>query len=180
MRTFGDAALQTLLKSGASASGPPPVHRNIDGEIFEIFLTLKTHLPEELSLPSPGPNGPRMPKYNSLKSSLNFQAALVTDLVHSRKFGDVETWNRCVGTYMVPWLDVEKGSAFAESIRSHHLRIDRVCVLDFFFRRSKLISFRQSTRLRRAAIRKKANCFATLFSLWHTELCSSFPIQHFV
>jgi len=133
VRAFGDAALQTLLKSGASASGPPPVHRNIDGETFEIFLTLETHLPEELSLPSPaGPNGPKMPKYDLLKSSLNFQAGLVADLVHSRKFDRVETWNRCVGKYMVPWLDVEKASAFAESIRNHYLRIDLVCVLDFF------------------------------------------------
>jgi len=130
VRAFGDAALSTLLKSGASSSGPPPIHRNIDWETFEVLLTLKTLLPEELALTPPGsPNAPKVPKYILLKTTLDFQAALVADLLHDRKF-DIQTWGRCIGVYMTAWLDEKGGTAFAESIRNHYLAIDRVCVPD--------------------------------------------------
>jgi len=130
VRAFGETALNTLLKSGASSSGPPPTHRNIDGETFEVLLILKTLLPEELALTPPGsPNAPKVPKYNLLKTSLNFQAALVADLLHDRKF-DIQTWGRCIGVYMTVWLDEKSGTAFAESVRCHYLAIDHVCVPD--------------------------------------------------
>jgi len=126
VRAFGETALKTLLKSGASASGPPPVHRNIDGETFETLLILKTFLPEELGVASPvNRNGPKQPRYSLLKTSLNFQAALVADLIHARNFNDSKTWNKCVGVYMSVWLDEERGQAVAESIRTHYLAIDQ-------------------------------------------------------
>ena len=129
VRAFGDAALSTLLKSGASSSGPPPVSRNIDGESFEVLLTLKTLLPDELaSTTLASPNAPKTPKYTLLKTTLNFQAALIADLLYDRKFDDVQTWDRCVGVYIAVWLDEQRGTAFAESIRSHYLAIDRVRV----------------------------------------------------
>lgn len=134
VRAFGDAALMTLLKSGASSSGPPPSHRSIDEETFEVVLTLKTLLPDELTLTSPaGPKTSKTPQYTLLTTSLNFQAALVADLVHDRKFDDIQTWDRCIGVYMTAWLDERRGTAFAESVRKHYLAIDRVRVFDFFF-----------------------------------------------
>jgi elongation factor 3 len=69
-----------------------------------------------------------MPKYTLLKTSLNFQAALIADLVYHRKFHDVQTWNRCIGVYMAVWLDEKRSTALAESIRNHYLVIDRVRV----------------------------------------------------
>lgn len=118
-----------MKKSGASASGPPPAHRNVDGETFETLLTLKTLLPDEVTTPSPtGPNGPKNPKSSLLKASLNFQAALVADLISQRNFRDKDVWSRCVGAYMTPWLGEEKGREYAETARNHYVAIDEVCL----------------------------------------------------
>ncbi|KAF9524005.1 mRNA export factor elf1 [Crepidotus variabilis] len=126
VRAFAETALNTLKKSGASVSGPPPAHRNVDGETFEALLTLKTLLPEEVATPSlTGPNGPKNPKFSMLKTSLNFQSALVADLVSERKFTDTKVWNRCVGVYMTPWLNEEKGGAYSETVRNHYHAIDK-------------------------------------------------------
>jgi len=93
-------------------------------------LTLKTFLPEELAVPSQTkPNGPKQPLYSLLKTSLNFQAAVLADLIHGRNFNDAKTWRKCVGAYMSAWLNEEKGIAFAESIRTHYLAIDKVCII---------------------------------------------------
>ncbi|KAF8973154.1 hypothetical protein BDZ97DRAFT_1779739 [Flammula alnicola] len=127
VRAFGDAALKTLLKSGASSSGPPPAHRDVDAETAGALSTLKTILPQELAIASPSsPNGPKSPKYPTLETSLEFVAALVADLVYARKFSDPATWNRCVGLYMSVWLnDEKKSSAFTEAVLAHYLAIDQ-------------------------------------------------------
>ncbi|KAF8895686.1 P-loop containing nucleoside triphosphate hydrolase protein [Gymnopilus junonius] len=126
VRAFGETALKTLLKSGASSSGPPPAHRDITQEALEAITTLKTLLPEELSVgPASSPNGPKNTKYAGLETSLAFQADLVADLVYARNFRDPKAWQRCVGIYMTIWLDDARSSAFAEALLSHYLAIDK-------------------------------------------------------
>ncbi|KAJ3505144.1 hypothetical protein NLJ89_g7564 [Agrocybe chaxingu] len=126
VRAFGDTALKTLLKSGASSSGPPPAHRDLDAEASVVLFTLKTLLPEQLALEPPKfPNGPKKPKYAALNTTLNFQAALVADLVYSRNFKDPSIWKRCVGVYASLWLDDKQGTAFGEVIRSYYHAIDQ-------------------------------------------------------
>ncbi|KAF8894076.1 P-loop containing nucleoside triphosphate hydrolase protein [Infundibulicybe gibba] len=126
VRAFGESALQTLLKSGASTAGPPQTHRNVTAEAAEVLSTLLTLLPQDLAITSPkSPNGPHMARFSLLRTSLEFQASLVADLIHARNFSDKAAWNRCVGSYMTPWLDTERGLAFAETVRSHFHAIDR-------------------------------------------------------
>ncbi|KAF5325821.1 hypothetical protein D9611_000032 [Ephemerocybe angulata] len=125
VRAFAQNALDTLLKSGASSSGPPPEHRDVETEIKDALSALYTLLPEELSISSPQkPNGPRVPKYSTLDDSLKYQAALIADLIHTRNF-DPAVWARCVGVYMSIYLEKEKASAFADSVRSHFYAIDQ-------------------------------------------------------
>ncbi|KAJ7683243.1 P-loop containing nucleoside triphosphate hydrolase protein [Mycena rosella] len=127
VRAFGESALETLLKSGASTSGPPSTPRDVEGETAEALSTLLTLLPHEVAIVSPtSPNGPHTPKYSLLAQSLTFQSSLVADLVHERQFGDVKVWHRCVGIYLRPWLDADQGSAFGEAVRSHFLAIDQM------------------------------------------------------
>ncbi|KII92907.1 hypothetical protein PLICRDRAFT_89417 [Plicaturopsis crispa FD-325 SS-3] len=126
VRAFGEAALATLLKSGASASGPPPVRRDVDGETKEALTALLTLLPKDLLVVASGkPNGPYSPKHQALGQSLDFQASMVADLVFYRTFDDVKVWNRCVAVYEKPWLGDADATTFAESVRSHFYAIDQ-------------------------------------------------------
>ncbi|KAF7376297.1 hypothetical protein MSAN_00045100 [Mycena sanguinolenta] len=124
VRAFGEAALETLLKSGASASGPPITHRDVEGEKAEALTALLTLLPEDVAFVSPtNKNGPRTPKYSLLARSLTFQSSLVADLVHEHQFTDKKIWHRCVGVYLEPWTDAERGSAFGEAAK--HVSVTR-------------------------------------------------------
>lgn len=115
------------MKSGASSTGPPPTRRDIEGETAEVLSTLLTLLPHELLIVSPNlPNGPHTARHPLLAQSLQFQASLVADLVHFRKFEDKETWNRCLAVYLTPWLGADKAQSAAETIRSHYEAIDLV------------------------------------------------------
>ncbi|KAG2015782.1 multidrug resistance protein 1 [Coprinopsis cinerea AmutBmut pab1-1] len=126
VRAFGQSALETLLKSGASASGPPPEHRDIETEIKDVLVALRTLLPEELRSPSPNsPNAPSEVKYSLLESSLKFAASLAADLVHDRRFTDQNAWNRCIGVYMSLWIEKPQAEAFAEAARAHFHAIDQ-------------------------------------------------------
>lgn len=125
VRAFGEAALTTLQKSGASSSGPPPTRRDIDTETAQAFSALVSLLPKGLNtITSATPNG----THTLLAKSLEFQASLVADLVYTRKFDDKSIWSRCVGVYAGPWLG-EDGSKFAETVRTHFLAIDQVFCL---------------------------------------------------
>lgn len=126
VRAFGESALKTLLKSGASSAGPPPVHRDVDAEVASVLAALKTMLPAELGLPlNKAPNGPKIPKYPTLVTSLEFIAALVADIVYARKFTDAALWKRCVALYMSVWIDEEKSAAFTEAVLNHYNAIDK-------------------------------------------------------
>ena len=126
VRAFGETALKTLDKSGASSSGPPPTHRDVDAEVTATFNILQKFLPETLVTASLSPNTPRQPRYTILEISLKFQASLVADLVFARTFDDAQAWHRCVGQYMSVWLGGEQAATFTDSLRMHYLAIDQV------------------------------------------------------
>jgi len=126
VRAFGEAALNTLHKSGASSSGLPPTRRNIECETADSFAALVTLLPNELLVMSSAtPNGPHNASSPLLAKSLEFQASLVADIVHARNFTDKEIWDRCVALYVGPWLGEEDGVKFAGTVRSHFQAIDQ-------------------------------------------------------
>ena len=127
VRAFGSAALQTLLKSGASASGTPASQRDVPSETSRAFDVLRSLLPKNLTIVDPAlPNGTHSVRHAMLDTSMNFQASIVADLVYARKFEDQDVWNRCVGVYMELWMGKVEGLAFAQAVRSHYLAVDKV------------------------------------------------------
>ncbi|KIY44429.1 hypothetical protein FISHEDRAFT_51569 [Fistulina hepatica ATCC 64428] len=125
VRAFGETALQTLLKSGASSTAPPPVSRDRDNEAAVALGEMLKLLPAELSsLSEANPNGIHNPKYPLLLRSLQFQSTLVADLIHDRNFSDEKVWKRCVGNFMTGWMDEQNGYDFGETARKHFLAID--------------------------------------------------------
>ncbi|KAH7929882.1 hypothetical protein BV22DRAFT_1001756 [Leucogyrophana mollusca] len=125
VRAFGETALNTLLKSGASATGSPPT-RDSESETAEVFGVLLTLLPHQLVVPSPTtPNAPQSVRHQLLSQSLQYQASMVADLIYNRRFTDQAVWKRCVGVYMSPWLGAVDSSTFAETTRSHFHAVDQ-------------------------------------------------------
>jgi elongation factor 3 len=118
-----------LLKSGASSEGPSIVPRNFERETSEALSTLRTLLPTDVNavagLSSLTLNRSHDSQGGLLDRSLEFQAILVADLVHARKFDDKASWIRCVGVYLAIWTDNETGITFSETVRSHYRMIDQ-------------------------------------------------------
>ena len=119
VRVFGETALETLLKSGASSSGPPAEHRDVEKQTADALSLLHNLLPRE-------PADYLSQKAYLPEDSLKFVASLVADLVHSRNYSDKAVWNRCVSTYMKPWFGDEKAAAFTETVRSDLHAVDKV------------------------------------------------------
>lgn len=124
VRAFGETALQTLAKAGASADAPPPKKRDVEGETKEAMEAIVKFLPDELLEPTR--SAQRVPAEPLLKQTVEFEAALVADLVGQKKFTDTAAWNRCVGVYTGPWLESKDGTAFAEELREHFNAIEKV------------------------------------------------------
>ncbi|KZS93830.1 hypothetical protein SISNIDRAFT_454274 [Sistotremastrum niveocremeum HHB9708] len=113
VRAFGQTALDTLHKAGASSDTVPPPRRDISSEASAALTTLKSLLPSAL------------PQSPLLDQTLAFQSSLVADLIHTREFRKKEIWERCVGVYASPWLGSSKeGLSFGEAVREHYLAID--------------------------------------------------------
>ncbi|KAG1867369.1 hypothetical protein F4604DRAFT_1777068 [Suillus subluteus] len=111
VRAFGETALNTLLKAGASTSGTPPT-RDVSKEVADVVAVLLSLLPSDLVIPSAaGPNAPPCASHPLLSQSLQFR--------------DPEVWKRCVGVYMTFWLGPEGSASFAESARAHFRAIDQ-------------------------------------------------------
>ncbi|KAJ3748985.1 P-loop containing nucleoside triphosphate hydrolase protein [Lentinula detonsa] len=125
VRAFGETALETLLKSGASSKVQPAESRDLDSQIKDALSALLVLLPEDLRDPSSPVNGPYIPKYSLLGRSLEFQSSLVADLVNGRQFSDADTWARCIGLFMKGWTDPEQSSRFSEAVREHFFAIDK-------------------------------------------------------
>ncbi|KAH8119240.1 P-loop containing nucleoside triphosphate hydrolase protein [Phellopilus nigrolimitatus] len=115
VRAFAKSAYDTLMKAGASSSGPPPPTRNIIENTASSKVDMISLLPSGFSISS------------TLNTSLDFQANMVADLVHFRKFSDKDAWNRAIGSFMVPWLSdsVDNAAKYSESVRVHYEAIDR-------------------------------------------------------
>ncbi|KAG2148468.1 P-loop containing nucleoside triphosphate hydrolase protein [Suillus cothurnatus] len=125
VRAFGETALNTLLKAGASTSGTPPT-RDVSKEVADVVAVLLSLLPSDLVIPSAtGSNAPPSATHPLLYQSLQFQGSMVADLVYNRRFQDPEVWKRCVGVYMTFWLGPEGSASFAESARAHFRAIDQ-------------------------------------------------------
>jgi elongation factor 3 len=101
------------------------VPRDFEGETSEALAALRILLPTDLAagISSAVPNGSHT---DLLSRSLEFQAALVADLVHARKFDDKATWSRCIGVYLAIWTDANTSTTFAETVRSHYHALDQV------------------------------------------------------
>ncbi|KAJ3733555.1 P-loop containing nucleoside triphosphate hydrolase protein [Lentinula guzmanii] len=125
VRAFGETALETLLKSGASSKVQPAESRDLDSQIKDALSALLVLLPEDLRDPSSPVNGPYIPKYSLLGRSLEFQSSLVADLVNGRQFSDADTWARCIDLFMKGWTDPEQSSRFSETVREHFFAIDK-------------------------------------------------------
>ena len=117
--------MNTLAKSGASASGPPPAHRDVQGETASALEVILSLLPKELVDTSVKPSKAAEPTFALV---VEFEASLVANLIHDNKFTDKATWNRCVGVYTGPWLPKNgpDGTAFAETVREHLYTIEKV------------------------------------------------------
>ncbi|KAJ4001627.1 P-loop containing nucleoside triphosphate hydrolase protein [Lentinula boryana] len=125
VRAFGETALETLLKSGASSKVQPAESRDLDSQIKDALSALLVLLPEDLRDPSSPVNGPYIPKYSLLGRSLEFQSSLVADLVNGRQFSDADTWARCIGLFMKGWTDPDQSFKFSEAVREHFHAIDK-------------------------------------------------------
>jgi elongation factor 3 len=114
--------LDTLIKSGASATAPPPTPRDYISEANVVRTVIRNAFPS-VALPATAdsPTGP-------FNLTVNFISSLLGDLVHDGKFNDSGSWNKCAGTYLDPWLGGtdETGASLAEKLRQHFLDIDLV------------------------------------------------------
>lgn len=126
VRAFGETALETLMKSGASKSGSSTLQRDVGAEESAALAVLTSKLPEELvSVSTSKPNGPHQPKYNLLKEVLAFQSSIVADLVFARKFEDTVVWKRSLSVYLAAWTSADKADAYTEDVRSHFITLDQ-------------------------------------------------------
>ena len=126
VRAFAEAALSTLIKSGASATAPPPTPRDYATEANVVRTVIRNLFPPE-ALPetADSPSGP-------FTLTIDFISSLLGDLIHDSKFGNSEAWNKCAGTYLDPWLrgTDKTGATLAEKLRLHFLEIDLVRLAD--------------------------------------------------
>ena len=124
VRAFAESAYNTLIKAGASSSTTPAPPRDMSVELKDAKATMASFLPSKLIIPG---LFPALPKYSTLNLSLDFQAEIVADLVHSRRFSKAAVWQRCIGDFMTSWFsfDASAASAYAESVRQHYDAIDK-------------------------------------------------------
>lgn len=120
VRAFAQTTLDTLNKSGASATTPPPTPRDYAGEANVVRTAIRNLFPPEaLPITADDPSGP-------FSLTVDFVSSLLGDLIHYGKFQDSEGWKKCAGTYFDPWLQGtdETGISFTEKLRLHFLEID--------------------------------------------------------
>ena len=118
--------MSTLIKSGASATAPPPTPRDYAAEANVVRAVIRNTFPSEaLPTTADSPSGP-------FTLTVDFISSLLGDLIHDGKFSNSEVWNKCAGTYLDPWLrGIDKtGASLAEKLRLHFLEIDLVRLAD--------------------------------------------------
>lgn len=111
-----------MVKSGASATAPPPTPRDYVAEANVVRTVIRNVFPP-VALPATAdsPSGP-------FSLTVDFVSSLLGDLIHCGKFNDSGAWSKCVGIYLDPWLrgTDETGTSLAEKFRLHFLEIDLV------------------------------------------------------
>lgn len=123
VRAFGDAALDTLKKAGASSTGDIPPARDITSQTADARKELLGLHPQALA----SGGEPALPTFAQI---LDFESGLVADLVFAKRFQGKAAWKRCIGVYSGPWLSPNDGpdsTTFAESVREHFYSIEKVC-----------------------------------------------------
>lgn len=126
MRAFAETSLSTLLKSGASATAPPPTPRDYTAEANVVRTVIRNLFPPEaLPATADSPSGP-------FSLSVDFVSSLLGDLIHHGSFNDSEAWRKCAGTYLDPWLRStdETGKSLADNLRLHFVEIDLVRLVE--------------------------------------------------
>jgi elongation factor 3 len=118
-----------LQKAGASSEDNALPPRDVIAEIIVARKTLVEHLAEQAG--RTGSSGSHSAQDPYLAVVLDFTASLVADLTYFKKFADKNTWYRCVGVYIAPWLtnQGDHGTDFAESVCKHFYTIEKVSVL---------------------------------------------------
>lgn len=114
--------MNTLIKSGASATAPPPTPRDYAAEANVVRAVVRNLFPPEaLPATADSPSGP-------FNLTIDFISSLLGDLIHDGKFNDSDAWAKCAGAYLDPWLRVTggTGASLAEKLRLHFLEIDMV------------------------------------------------------
>lgn len=111
-----------MIKSGASATAPPPTPRDYVSEGNAVRTVIRNLFPP-VALPATAdnPDGP-------FSLTVDFVSSLLGDLVHDGKFSDSQAWDKCAGTYLDPWLRGagETGASLVEKLRLHFSEIDLV------------------------------------------------------
>lgn len=120
VRAFAESAYNTLMKAGASKTGPPPSTRDVAEDSSTAKTTMISMLPAGLQAATETMS-------LTFGVSLELQAALVAELVFGRQFSDRASWGRAIGSFMHPWLsdDDEAGARYTETVRQHFEAIDR-------------------------------------------------------
>jgi elongation factor 3 len=117
-----------LQKAGASSEDNALPPRDVTAEVVVARKALASLLVEQAGLA--GSSSSQDP---NLAVVLDFTASLVADLTYAKKFADKNTWHRCVGVYVAPWLinQGDHGTAFAESVCKHFYTIEKVSIQAF-------------------------------------------------
>lgn len=121
-----------MQKAGASSEDNALPPRDVTAEVIVARKALAELLADQAGRASSSSSHSAQDPY--LAVVLDFTASLVADLTYAKKFAEKNTWNRCVGVYVAPWLldQVDHGTAFAESVCKHFYAIEMVSALQAF------------------------------------------------
>jgi elongation factor 3 len=121
-----------LQKAGASSEDNALPLRDVTAEVAVARKALASLLAEQAG--QAGSSSSHSAQDPNLAVVLDFTASIVADLTYAKKFADKNTWHRCVGVYIAPWLlnQGDHGAAFAESVCKHFYTIEKVSILQAF------------------------------------------------
>jgi elongation factor 3 len=114
-----------LQKAGASSEDNALPLRDVTAEVAVARKALASLLAEQAG--QAGSSSSHSAQDPNLAVVLDFTASIVADLTYAKKFADKNTWHRCVGVYIAPWLlnQGDHGAAFAESVCKHFYTIEK-------------------------------------------------------
>lgn len=151
-----------MQKAGASSEDNALPPRDVTAEVIVARKALVELLADQAG--RVGSSNAQSAQDPYLAIVLDFSASLVADLTYAKKFADKNTWNRCVGVYIAPWLldQVDHGAAFAESVCKHFYAIEMVSALQAFDLQPIFTLSRPSTLPHTMGLQKRVNSSAIL------------------